>query len=82
LRFFPVLILTFLAFALTARLCFALILTALVAIVLSIPAGLLTQLLAQTAAAIFGNEFDSAAKIALAGKIQQFPLPQPKFSST
>jgi hypothetical protein len=69
---------TFLAFALATRLGFALILTVLVAIVLSIPLGLLTQLAARIFAAIFGNEFDAATRIALAGKIEQFPLPQPK----
>lgn len=74
----PILIVTFLVFAFTTRLGFALILTFLVAIVLSIPIGLLTQLVARIFAAIFGNEFDVATRIALAGKIQQFPLPQAK----
>lgn len=73
---------TFLAFAFTTRLGFALILTLLAAIVLSIPLGLLTQLVARTIAAIFGNEFDAATRIALAGKIEQFPLPQAKSSNT
>ena len=72
----PILIIVFLALAFTTRLGFALILTVVVAIVLSIPVGLGVQLVARTAAAIFGNEFDSSTRIALAGKIEQFPLPQ------
>ena len=78
----PILIVVFLALAFTTRLGFALILTVIVAIVLSIPVGLGVQLVARTAAAIFGNEFDSRTRIALAEKIEQFPLPQPKATNS
>jgi hypothetical protein len=74
----PILIVSFFAFAFMTRLGFALILTLIVMVVFAIPAGLISQLVARTLAAIFGNEFDSAARIALAGKIAQFPLPQAK----
>lgn len=76
----PILLVSFLVFAFTTRLGFALLLTFVVMIAFAIPAGLTSQLVARIFASIFGNEFDSATRIALAGKIAQFPLPQPKLA--
>jgi len=79
----PILILTFLVSVfMIGRLGFALLLTLAVMLVLAIPAGLISQLVARTFAAIFGNEFDAAARIALAAKIAQFPLPRAKPGNT
>lgn len=78
----PVLIICFIAFAAATRLGFALILTLVVAVALAIPAGLISQGVARTFANLFGNEFDSAARVSLAGKIAQFPLPQTRPAGT
>lgn len=78
----PVLIICFIAFASATRLGFALVLTIVALFVLAIPVVLISQLIARTFANIFGNEFDSAARVSLAGKIAQFPLPQAKPAST
>ena len=78
----PLLIVSFFVFAFVTRLGFALLLTLVVMVVFAIPAGLISQLVARPLAAIFGNEFDSAARIALADKIAQFPLPQTKPANT
>lgn len=72
----PVLIVCFLAFAFMTRLGFALILTIVVAIALSIPGSLIIHGLARGVAAIFGDEFDTAARSSLAEKVKGLPLPQ------
>jgi len=70
------LILLFLAAAVKTRLGFALILTCAIGIVWGIAGSIVMTLVARLFAKIFGDEFNSQARIALADKIQQFPLPQ------
>jgi hypothetical protein len=74
----PPLIIIFIAFAFKTRLGFALILTAVIGILWGIAGSIVMLLVARIFAAIFGNEFNDSTRIALADKIQQFPLPQAK----
>ena len=72
----PPLIIIFVALAFTTRLGFALVLTAIIGVLWGIAGSIVMLLVARIFAAIFGNEFDSNTRVALADKIQQFPLPQ------
>ena len=72
----PPLIVVFIALAFSTRLGFALLLTAAIGIIWAIAGSIVMLVVARIFAAIFGNEFDSSTRIALADKIQQFPLPQ------
>jgi hypothetical protein len=56
----------------------ALLLTAAIGIIWGIAGSIVMLVVARILAAIFGNEFDDNTRIALADKIQQFPLPQAK----
>jgi hypothetical protein len=60
------------------RLGFALLLTAAMGIIWGIAGSIFMLVVARILAAIFGNEFDGSTRIALAGKIRQFPVPQAK----
>ena len=71
----PPLIIIFIAALLKTRIGFALLVTAAVGIIWGIAGSVVMLLVARTFAAIFGNEFGSSTRIALADKIQQFPLP-------
>jgi hypothetical protein len=73
----PPLVIIFIALAFTTRLGFALVLTAVIGIIWAILGSIVMLLVARLFAAIFGNEFDKNTRMALADKIQQFPLPQP-----
>lgn len=70
------LFLFFIAFALKTRLGFALILTCVIGIAWGIAGSIVMLIFARLCALIFGDEFNSQTRIALADKIQQFPLPQ------
>jgi len=70
------LFLLFLAFAWKTRLGFALILTVVIGAVWLAVGFIAILIVARIFSAIFGNEFDTDACIALADKVQQFPLPQ------
>jgi hypothetical protein len=74
----PPLIIIFIAALLKTRVGFALLLTAAVGIIWGIAGSIVMLLVARMLAAIFGNEFDSTRRMALADNIQQFPLPQLK----
>jgi hypothetical protein len=74
----PPLIILFIALAFMTRLGFALVLTAVIGILWGIVGSIVMLLVARIFAAIFGNEFNDSTRIALADKIQQFPLPQAK----
>jgi hypothetical protein len=74
----PPLIIVFIALVFTTRLGFALLLTAAIGIIWGIAGSIVMLVVARILAAIFGNEFDDSTRIALADKIQQFPLPQAK----
>ena len=76
------LIILFLAFALKTRLGFALILTAVIGIAWGIAGAIVMLIVARSLALVFGDEFNSQTRIALADKIQQFPLPQAPSSSS
>jgi hypothetical protein len=71
----PPLIIIFIALAFTTRLGFALVLTAVIGILWGIAGSIVMLLVARIFAAIFGNEFDDSTRIALADKIEQYPLP-------
>ena len=71
----PLLIL-FLAAAAKTRLGFALIVTCAIGIVWGITGSIVMTLVARLFALLFGDEFNSQTRIALADKIQQFPLPR------
>ncbi len=76
------LFLLFVALTLATRLGFALILTIVVAIAWAIVGYIVMFAVARICAAIFGNEFTSETRTALATKIEQFPLPQAVSAST
>jgi hypothetical protein len=76
------LILLFVIFTLATRLGFALILTVVVAVAWGIAGSIVMIIVARLLAAIFGNEFTSETRTALATKIEQFPLPQSVPAST
>jgi uncharacterized membrane protein YuzA (DUF378 family) len=59
-----------------------LILTIVVAIAWAIVGYIVMFAVARVCAAIFGNEFSSETRSALANKIEQFPLPQGAPAST
>jgi fatty acid desaturase len=70
------LIILFLAAALKTRLGFALIVTAVIGIAWGIAGAVVMLIVARLFAMIFGDEFNSQTRVALADKIQQYPLPQ------
>ena len=70
------LVILFIALTLKTRLGFALILTCVVGIAWGIAGSIVLLIVARLCALIFGDEFNSQTRIALADKIQQFPLPQ------
>jgi hypothetical protein len=72
----------FIGLTLATRLGFALILTIVVAIAWAIVGYIVMFAVARVCAAIFGNEFSSETRSALANKIEQFPLPQGAPAST
>jgi hypothetical protein len=74
----PALIIVFIGVAMLTRVRLSLLLTAGIAIAWALLGAIVMLVIARLCAAIFGNEFDSGTRMALAHKIQQFPLPQSK----
>lgn len=76
ISFLPMLIF-FIALTAMTRLGFAVIVICIVGVIWAIVGSIVMTLLARLVALVFGDDFDNQTRIALADKIQQFPLPKP-----